>query len=439
MPSPIVIVHGWSDGYKSFVNLARFLRDRLKRSVTTIDLADWVSLDDEITYRDLRHAMQRAWTNHPAIRNRKNVHLISHSTGALVVRDWMTTYYTPETVPVKRHVMLAPANFGSQLAHKGRTWLGRAFKGWRTGFETGTHLLRGLELASPYTRELAERDLFGGKRWYGPDRVMAAVLVGNSGYGGAATITDEVGGDGTVRVSTANLDAARLAVDYTVDADRPRLTLRRPPGKSALAFGVSDGDDHGSIAFKKKNTPRGPHAAGWLEAALTVPRTRWSSFVDELALASRRLYEPGSDDPYFHGYQNTEVSVRDDLDNPVEEFLVEFHRNRRGRFSADHFSAFFQRNVINDVHNYTADPSCRSFYLDIDLLRGRVGEKPLFLELEALPRFRRGNAVGYGSLGKIPLNPTEVEKYFVRNRTLLVDVRIPRIVGPNAFKLEPSD
>ena len=56
--------------------------------------------------------------------------------GALVVRDWMTHHYRPETVPFKRHLMLAPANFGSQLAHKGRAWYGRVFKGWKTGGQT---------------------------------------------------------------------------------------------------------------------------------------------------------------------------------------------------------------------------------------------------------------------------------------------------------------
>jgi hypothetical protein len=65
LKNPVVIVHGWSDKAKSFRKLANFLRKELKTSVTTIDLADWVSMDDEITYRDLRHAMQRAWQQHP--------------------------------------------------------------------------------------------------------------------------------------------------------------------------------------------------------------------------------------------------------------------------------------------------------------------------------------------------------------------------------------
>jgi len=316
-------------------------------------------MDDEITYRDLRHAMQRAWTHHPYIKNRKNAFVVSHSTGALVVRDWMTHCYSPEKVPFKRHLMLAPANFGSQLAHKGRAWYGRVVKGWKHGFQTGTHLLRGLELASPYSWNLAQRDLFGSKRWYGTDRVMAAVLVGNTGYGGMAAATDEEGGDGTVRISTANLNAAQLSIDYAKDAGAPRFSLRRPARNSQIAFGISAGDNHGSVAFKRKNgsgrfAPEGKDTERWIVKALKTSPAGWQGFVEELAASNGELYaESVKRDDYFHGYQNTVIKVGDNLGNPVEEYLVEFHQNRSRRFRSDHFGARFQRKIISDVHNYS--------------------------------------------------------------------------------------
>ena len=52
-----------------------------------------------------------------------------HSTGALVVRDWLPRHFTPARAPVKRLVMLAPAYFGSHLTHKGRSFTGRVYKG----------------------------------------------------------------------------------------------------------------------------------------------------------------------------------------------------------------------------------------------------------------------------------------------------------------------
>jgi hypothetical protein len=439
--NPVVIVHGWSDKAQSFRRLADFLRENLKTTVTTIDLADWVSMDDEITYRDLRHAMQRAWEKHPDVRNRKNAFVVSHSTGALVVRDWMTHCYSPEKVPFKRHLMLSPANFGSQLAHKGRAWYGRVVKGWKHGFQTGTHLLRGLELASPYTWDLAQRDLFGSKRWYGTDRVMAAVLVGNSGYGGIAAATDEEGGDGTVRISTANLNAAELSVDYTHEDGRPRFSLRRPPRNSRIAFGISAGDNHGSVAFKRRNkqrrfVPNGPHTVHWIIKALTVTPGKWPAFVDELAASNGALYENAAEkDDYYHGFQNTVLKVSDNLGNPVEEYLVEFHQRRSTTFRSDHVGARFQRKIINDVHNYSMNGSMRSFFIDVTALGELLSKQWLFLELEALPEYKARSAVGYEGLEKIRLESRDLDNIFVMNRTLLVDIKIPRKVGPKAFQL----
>lgn len=438
MPNPVVIVHGWSDTSKSFRKLADFLSSQLATQVATIDLADWISLDDEVTYRDLRTAMQRAWTNHPGIKNRKNVDIVSHSTGALVVRDWMSHFYKPDEVPIRRHIMLAPANFGSQLAHKGRSWYGRAFKGWRTGFETGTNLLKGLELASSYVWDLAERDLLGSTRYYGTDLVQAAVFVGNTGYGGAAAITDEVGGDGTVRVSTANLRASRLDVDFSDDGDIvPRF--RNPPQKCALGFCISDGDNHSSITFQSKNeskeyAPFDPRTADRIRRALTIRTADWESFIQELDASNEALIEKESEHNYFHGYQNTVVKIHDSVGNPVEDYMVEFHQGRSRGFNIFNIGALFQRDIIQDVHNFSSDPAQRSFYLDITTLEPHL-DNDLILEIEAQPFQRGKKGVGYSKLPRITLDSSARKKFFQRHRTLLVDIRVPRILGKDVLKL----
>ena len=355
----------------------------------------------------------------------------------------MTHYYKPGGTPIKRHIMLAPANFGSQLAHKGRAWYGRVFKGWRTGLQTGGHLLHGLELASPYSWALAERDVLAPRRWYGTDLVQTAVLVGNSGYGGAAAVTNEVGGDGTVRVSTANLNASRLDLDFTKNAALPVFSFRRPSPKAAIAFGISDGDNHSSIAFKEKNrskefAPHGPNAANWLIRALTIRAQEWPTLVTELADSNAQLMRAKAGESYFHGYQNTVVRLRDDVGNPVEEFLVEFSRGRSRAFALGNFSAWFQREIVASVHNYSSDSSVRSFYLDITTLAERLAEstRTLQLEIEAQPRYRSRQAVGYPQLARVPLDDSMIGEFFKENRTLLVDVKVPRTVGAEAFKLK---
>lgn len=62
MPRSIVIVHGWSDDSKSFRRLAEQLEAWFGSAPTQIRLADWISLQDDVTYADLAAALDRAWT-----------------------------------------------------------------------------------------------------------------------------------------------------------------------------------------------------------------------------------------------------------------------------------------------------------------------------------------------------------------------------------------
>ena len=165
MPRPLVLIHGWSDTSKSFRTLASELGHRLNRSAAVINLADYVSMDDEVRFDDLVSAMAIAWKDAGLPTAAGSVDVLVHSTGGLVIRDWLTRFYEPDNVPIKHLVMLAPANFGSPLAHKGRALIGRVVKGFQSQkpFETGTRILKGLELASPYSWQLAFRDRFSSK------------------------------------------------------------------------------------------------------------------------------------------------------------------------------------------------------------------------------------------------------------------------------------
>lgn len=253
MPMPIVIIHGWSDDSDSFVELANFLKENLGTKPVIIRLADWLSMHDDVTFSDLALAMENAWKSSNLPTSPFSVNVITHSTGALVVRHWMTEYYTAETVPIKRHLMLAPANFGSHLAHTGHTYIGRVTKGWnQPRFQTGKKILKGLELASPYTFNLADRDIFNEERWYGANKILTTILIGNSGYplleGGF--ITNESGSDGVVKSSTANLNASK--VNLVLDQDQKVKEYKLTRTNGAIAFGILNNEDHSTIALKGK-------------------------------------------------------------------------------------------------------------------------------------------------------------------------------------------
>ena len=168
MARPIVIVHGWSDTAGSFTQLAVAMRQNLGAEVTTINLANWESMDDLVTYDDVVTRMNQAWADKGLPRTARSVDVIVHSTGSLVVRDWLVRFSGAgakegEVMPVYHFVMLAPANFGSPLAHKGTSLIGRVVKGWNSKqvFQVGALILKGLEVGSPYSWDMAMQDRFG--------------------------------------------------------------------------------------------------------------------------------------------------------------------------------------------------------------------------------------------------------------------------------------
>ena len=193
MTAQIAIVHGWSDSSKSFYDLRDFL-SASGYSATEIWLTDYVSMADEVRVEDVAKRMD-AVINAALAEGRltKPFDLIVHSTGGLVAREWLSRYYPNGKnadgidAPVKRLLMLAPANFGSKLASMGKSMVGRVIKGWDNWLQTGTEMLTSLELASSYQWELARRDLLkadggAGESPYGRDKVWPFVIVGSRGY-----------------------------------------------------------------------------------------------------------------------------------------------------------------------------------------------------------------------------------------------------------------
>src|SRR5690606_15097504 len=136
---------------------------------TTIHLGNYVSLSNEITIKDIAEGFDRALrASH--IPPDAPFDAIVHSTGMLVMREWLAgtigTREKPELAQLRqsrqKHLCgLAPATFGSPMAHRGRSWLGAIFKGGKQPgpdfMEAGDRVLRGLELGSAYTWELAHR------------------------------------------------------------------------------------------------------------------------------------------------------------------------------------------------------------------------------------------------------------------------------------------
>lgn len=238
---PVLILHGWSDESNSFEPLSTFLKNNGFR-VIDIWLADYISMKDEITIQDIGQAMGNAIKSNGISEKKHSFDVVVHSTGGLIVRQYLIHYFRerPERCPIKHLVMLAPANFGSPLAGKGKSLLGRLIKGrkWDGLFQTGTQVLNALKLASPISWHMAELDLFNPKnKIFSPKNIYTTVLIGTDSYQGLSSIIHENGSDGTVRVSTANLNATYLKLKFTNKDSFPKVE-EVPLSYDPIAFGV---------------------------------------------------------------------------------------------------------------------------------------------------------------------------------------------------------
>ena len=183
---PVLLLHGYSVTQQSFRPWREVLIEN-GYDATTIRLADYVSLSNEITIKDIAEGLDRALREEAGLNADEPFDAIVHSTGGLVIREWLASYERRRRL--KRLIMLAPASFGSPLAHRGQSWLAAVFRGERQlgpdFLETGHRVLSGLELASRYTWELAHRDLSRDDAIYdaSPDSPFPFVFIGLSDYG----------------------------------------------------------------------------------------------------------------------------------------------------------------------------------------------------------------------------------------------------------------
>lgn len=431
----IVLLHGWSDRSESFKPLVRELGKLGLHGIVPIYLGDYVSMDDDVTFDDIVEAMQAAWKKAGLPTTPRSVDVIVHSTGALVIRHWMTSRFEPETNPVRRLLMLAPANFGSHLAHKGVSFLGRIVKGFRSErlFHTGEKILRGLELASPFTWELARKDrLQDGARWYGPDRVLATVLVGTDGYGGISAAANTNGSDGTVLVSTANLDPAFVRFDFASDPAQPRMDVLAANGRTA--FCRLPRENHATIACKDGG-PKNPATLQLIRQALSVDDAGFEAHCMALATlnAQHRRAEQGK--AYTQGYQNMVIHVEDDHGRPVRDYFVEVFAKQQTKDAVDErLTAIVQRDVMASVHVNRVDGAFRSLKMNCDVLQSQLvrSMRPLHLSITAHPEIRDTGSVGYSTIaykdiGSIKIDINDLGRIFAEDRTLFVQLVIKRM------------
>lgn len=390
MSRPVILVHGYSADAKAF----HPAREALKAKgivPTDINICNYISLNNEVTIKDIAEGFARALAVHPQLKNEEQeFDAIVHSTGMLVVRAWLVNYGGPvkdnaRLNRLKHLIGLAPATWGSPQAHKGRTWLGALVKGNRQPgpdfLNAGDRVLRGLELGSEFTWELACEDLVGEQPYYNKSNntPYIAVFIGNRPYDGLASVANDPGTDGTVRWSGCALNTRKITLDFTrtgVDGKRATISpwaidrldipmipvegknhatiIAEPdPGMVDLVvnfLGVAAEKDYNdwlaqAKTYGSKGMPRmlinpGAHAGGIVGEA--------KQFFGHLE--GHEIGEVGE------GWQQFVVHARDEWGDGITDYVLEVLKQENGDWKP------FEE-MYTDVHPYGEDPSFRCFHI----------------------------------------------------------------------------
>ena len=473
MSNPILIIHGWSDNYKSFEPLKLLLQaQNAQTHISDIWLGDYESMQDDVSFDDLSQGLQERLEDLVASQKISlqpfSLDIIVHSTGGPVVRNWLNHYLIDickgdfTKCPVRHFIMLAPANFGSRLAAQGKSALAKLFKGGlEHGFQTGRHILEGLELGSPFSWQLAERDLFSGHKMYPCDADKGPfiyILSGTETYGTlkglVATGANEAGSDGTVRAAAASLDSIKLEIDYS-EPTKPHI-IALAQLNDAPVFKLLEGFNHSTIVPDAQATLLHPTFT-FIQACLAVKN---ASEHQELRFKFLRennaLYQkPG----FVNRYQQFVVRIQDNMKNAVTDYRLDFHvindlstpsswqkqdiPKQLAKY-AD-YTAEMMDKVISDVQKHSVDASYRTFFINIDAYEALIDElnsvegKPyIAMNLDAMPAAPgvtyRTDELKYAPLNRLFANKTG--KYFFKeNTTTLIDITLHLNVENNVFNL----
>ncbi|MGH9572245.1 MAG: esterase/lipase family protein [Candidatus Acidiferrales bacterium] len=392
MPRPIVLIHGYSAGGLDFEPLCKELTSA---GVLPIDLniGNYVSLNNEITIKDIAEGFDRALRNNPRLNQEQEFDAIVHSTGMLVIRSWLTNYGAAVTHNLRlkrlKHLIgLAPATWGSPQAHKGRTWIGALVKGNREPgpdfLNAGDEVLDGLELGSRFTWDLAHLDLLGSVPYYGqgPDTPYVCVFIGNSPYTGISSVANDPGTDGTVRWAGCGLNTRKISIDLTrtpIGEDgKPasRISISPWAGRIDVPMIPVDGRNHATLISNPDkdmvrriidflNVADAPGYEAWLDRArtgaeaakakmLVNPGKDATGIEGEFKAFFGHLFQAGEQP--MEGWQQFVVHARDERGDPVTDYLVDVLRNDGSKWVE--FAEMY-----TDVHAYGADPSFRCFHI----------------------------------------------------------------------------
>jgi pimeloyl-ACP methyl ester carboxylesterase len=390
-PNPVVFVHGYSDSGASWQPWRQILHQRLGIDDVLLRSCTYVSLNNEITIKDIAEAFDRALAAQGGLAPDQPFDAVVHSTGMLVVRAWLAA--DPRRVTrLKRMIALAPATFGSPLAKLGRSWLGAVFKGNRhlgpDFLEAGDEILLELELAAEFTWRLAEEDILADPPRYGAGAGTPYVFVfcGTGTYSGLRRISDKPGTDGTVRRSGCGMNVRAIDLDMTQSG----IVARRRSPLLASAARLTPGDRvvadnwlNVSIPVHLMGDPKQPDEVNHATILSNPIPELVDLVVDAFTMTDPASAPDGNPAAGYAAwlakanatgrfkkldqqYQQFIVHALDERGDPITDYNLQLFRNDGTPARIAEFDA--------DVDVYSADASYRCFHVDVAALLPQPGQ-----------------------------------------------------------------
>ena len=438
---PLVLLHGYHSEGAAY-NLWRDVLTKSGFKVEDIFIGNYVTLNNEINVDDIAEGFDRALRSRGMADNPFDV--MVHSTGMLVLRSWLTAPGADSRQKLLKHLIaLAPATFGSPLATKGRSLLGRIFLGSHVlgpdFLNSGTLVLNNLELASRYTWDLSHKDLFGPKPFYddSPETPYVFVFDGTSDYGTLAEIfahNDQLGTDGCVRWSGAALNCRKITLDFTqtpINEDRFAWTGWT---NNRLHLTPIAGINHNQILSEPPQ--------GLQDLVIQALRVNSSTDLDTFYTTTETVDVVKQGRSKMDPWQQFIVHAVDERGNGIDDYSIEvLVRDAKGTYTS---LPDFER----DVHPYSLDKSFRAFHVQLTQKIADAFNAP---GNSVIVRFRASSGtdiVHYQGFGDPTSTPEYVElditsqarnsdqKLFYPFTTTLMEVRLNR--EPIPLKVAPG-
>ncbi len=478
---PILLIHGYSSEGKDskvkdiYGSLPAELRKLYGRqNVKEINLSRWISLSDGVTLDDVSFAMDRALKfYHPELL-KNGFHVIIHSTGALVVRNWIRKF-SPKPSPINNLIHLAGANFGSGLAHIGKGQLSRWGRLIFSGTGRGVQVLNELEFGSWKTLDMHLHFLQPGNDMINDYQVQEFCIIGSQTLDFLRPIpiryVKEDSADNTVRTSAANLNFNYISVkpkpralklrkqalktlidkrldnvqfnDINYDYDLSCLCQNRTQVPFAVVYETAHfGGDIGIVSGTKNRTAVMPLikqglntrvGASYYQKTVEQYRKAMAKTFERAAKLKSNIFEWNKQEQY-EGHAQLIFRIKDQFQKSVEHFDVRFNsmpkNNNQPRLEK----------MIEDQHIHEKDKGSQTFYLRTQKFDSKNKTwKDQLADIAEMDVEITGLEAESSDISYVPMNlhlsSDDIRAILQSFRTTIIDITLVRLPSEHVFEI----